>query len=140
MSDEPPVIDDTSLANTGLVDAAEVRRAMEYYQSRGWTDGLPVVPVTASYLSEFLATTARDPDEVLIPLPHLNKALTVRGAFSVDAAGYENAIKLIESGQFPLDKMQTHKYGLDDVEHAIQLLAGEVPGEDGIHVAIMPGL
>src|SRR3984885_7746858 len=51
---------------------------MDYYHARGWTDGLPVVPVTASYLSEFLATTARDPKEVLIPMPHLNKALTVR--------------------------------------------------------------
>jgi threonine dehydrogenase-like Zn-dependent dehydrogenase len=70
----------------------------------------------------------------------INKALTLKGAFSVDASGYENAIKLIESGQFPLEKMQTHKYGLNDVEHAIKLLAGEVPGEDGIHVAIMPGL
>jgi threonine dehydrogenase-like Zn-dependent dehydrogenase len=68
----------------------------------------------------------------------INKAITMKGAFSVDAAGYENAIKLIESGQFPLHKMQTHKYGLEDVEHAIQLLAGEVPGEDGIHVAIRP--
>jgi threonine dehydrogenase-like Zn-dependent dehydrogenase len=70
----------------------------------------------------------------------INKALTVKGAFSVDANGYENAIKLIESGKFPLEKMQTHKYGLDDVEHAIKLLAGEIPGEDGIHVAVMPGL
>jgi len=26
------------------------------------------------------------------------------------------------------------------VEHAIKLLAGEVPGQDGIHVAVMPGL
>ena len=70
----------------------------------------------------------------------VNKALTVKGAFSVDAAAYTDAIKLIESGKFPLEKMQTHKYGLDDVEHAIKLLAGEVPGEDGIHVAVMPGL
>jgi len=64
----------------------------------------------------------------------------VKGAFSVDAAAYIDAIKLIESGKFPLEKMQTHKFGLDDVEHAIQLLAGEVPGEDGIHVAVIPGL
>ena len=85
MSDEPPVIDDTSLADTGLVDAAEVRRAMEFYAARGWTDGLPVVPVTSSYLDEFLATTARDPGEVLIPMPHLNKALTVRLA-AINAA------------------------------------------------------
>ncbi|MGH3244624.1 MAG: hypothetical protein ACRDOI_00185 [Trebonia sp.] len=72
-TDNPPVIDDGA-----LVDAAEVRRVLEYYQSRGWTDGLPVVPVTESYLNEFLATTARDPGEVLIPMPHLNKELTVR--------------------------------------------------------------
>jgi threonine dehydrogenase-like Zn-dependent dehydrogenase len=69
----------------------------------------------------------------------ITKAITVKGAFSVNAAAYMDAIKLIESGQFPLAKMQTHKFGLDDVEHAIQLLAGEVPGEDGIHIAIMPG-
>ena len=46
VTDEPPVIDDAPLA-----DPAEVRRAMEFYSSRGWTDGLPVVPVTDSYLS-----------------------------------------------------------------------------------------
>jgi hypothetical protein len=67
------------------VDADEVRRAMEYYAERGWTDGLPVVPVTESYLAEFLATTDRDPDEVLIPMPHLNKNLTVRLA-AINAA------------------------------------------------------
>jgi threonine dehydrogenase-like Zn-dependent dehydrogenase len=70
----------------------------------------------------------------------INKALTVKGAFSVDAKSYTDAITLIESGKFPLERMQTHKFGLDDVEHAIKLLAGEVPGEDAIHVAIMPGL
>src|ERR1700756_4217331 len=80
MTTEPPVIDDGA-----LVDAAAVRRVLEYYQERGWTDGLPVVPVTESYLDEFLATTARDPAEVLIPMPHLNKALTVRLA-AINAA------------------------------------------------------
>ena len=54
------------------VDAAELRRAMEYYADQGWTDGLPVVPVTESYLAEFLAQTDRDPGEVLLPMPQLN--------------------------------------------------------------------
>lgn len=85
MSSEPPVIDDASLVDASLVDVAEFRRVQEYYQERGWTDGLPVVPVTASYLSEFLAFTARDPSEVLIDMPHLNKALTVRLA-AINAA------------------------------------------------------
>ncbi len=60
------------------LDAAEVRNLLEHYQDMGWTDGLPVVPVTASILEEFLATTDRDPEEVLFVIPHLNRRLTVR--------------------------------------------------------------
>src|SRR5512138_1398077 len=58
-------VDDAAPAETCLVDAAEIRHAMEYYARQDWTDGLPVVPVTESYLSEFLARTSRDPHEVL---------------------------------------------------------------------------
>jgi threonine dehydrogenase-like Zn-dependent dehydrogenase len=69
----------------------------------------------------------------------INKALTVVGAFSVDSRGYAEAIRLIESGQFPLERMHTHTFGLSDVALAIETLAGEVPGEDAVHVAIVPG-
>ena len=68
-----------------LVDSAEVRHAIEYYADRGWTDGLPVVPVTESYLRDFLATTARDPQEVVFSMPHLNRHCTVRVA-AINAA------------------------------------------------------
>ena len=61
-----------------MEDAAGLRRAMEYYDGQGWTDGLPVVPVTESYLASFLAQAGRDPDDVLLDMPHLNRALTVR--------------------------------------------------------------
>jgi len=71
--------------NAPLADPAEIRRAMEYYADRGWTDGLPVVPVTESYLAEFLATTGRDPDDVLLEMPHLNRTCTVRLA-AINAA------------------------------------------------------
>src|SRR5262252_4457466 len=79
-AEETPVIDDAPLADPG-----EVRRAMEYYAERGWTDGLPVVPVTESYLAEFLAQTGRAPDEVLLSMPHLNREITVRLA-AINAA------------------------------------------------------
>jgi hypothetical protein len=68
-----------------LIDPGEVLRAMEYYAEKGWTDGLPVVPVTESYLAGFLAQTNRDPDEVLLAMPHLNRELTVRLA-AINAA------------------------------------------------------
>ena len=69
----------------------------------------------------------------------INKSLTVMGAFSVDSRAYAEAIRLIEAGRFPLERMHTHTFGLEDVPRAIETLAGEVPGEDAVHVAIMPG-
>ncbi|MEV5411350.1 hypothetical protein AB0K60_21225 [Thermopolyspora sp. NPDC052614] len=71
--------------DTPQADAGEIRAAMEFYAGQGWTDGLPVVPVTESYLAEFLATTSRDPDEVLFTMPHLNRSVTVRLA-AINAA------------------------------------------------------
>jgi hypothetical protein len=35
--------------------------------------------------------------------------------------------------------MHTHTFGLADVGLAIETLAGEVPGQDAVHVAIVPG-
>ncbi len=68
-----------------LVDGAEIRAAMEYYARQEWTDGLPVVPVTDSYLAEFLAQTTRPPDDVVFAMPHLNRTCTVRLA-AINAA------------------------------------------------------
>jgi threonine dehydrogenase-like Zn-dependent dehydrogenase len=68
----------------------------------------------------------------------INRALTVRGAFGVDARGMADAIALIESRRFPLEKMHTHTFGLDDAELAIQTLGGDVPGKPAIHVSVHP--
>jgi hypothetical protein len=67
------------------VDERQVLEILEYYWDQEWTDGLPVVPVTESYLAEFLATVGRDPEEVLFTVPHLNRHLTVRLA-AINAA------------------------------------------------------
>jgi threonine dehydrogenase-like Zn-dependent dehydrogenase len=66
----------------------------------------------------------------------INKALTVVGAFSVDSRAYAEAIRLIEADRFPLARMHTHTFGLDEVPQAIETLA-----DDGtaVHVAIVPG-
>jgi hypothetical protein len=77
--------DSVALAEPPLVDGTEIRAAMEYYARQDWTDGLPVVPVTESYLAEFLATTSRDPGEAVFEMPHLNRTLTVRLA-AINAA------------------------------------------------------
>ena len=67
-----------TVASTPEVDSHEIIDAVEYYFQNQWTDGLPVVPVTESYLAEFLATVDRDPSEVLFTVAHLNRSITVR--------------------------------------------------------------
>ena len=64
----------------------------------------------------------------------INKGLTVRGAFGVNADAYIEAIRIIESGRFPLEKMHSGKYELADTEAAIQSLADG----DAIHVCVCP--
>lgn len=67
-----------TVSHTPEVDSHEIIDAVEYYYQNEWTDGLPVVPVTESYLAEFLATVDRDPSEVLFTVAHLNRSITVR--------------------------------------------------------------
>ncbi len=64
----------------------------------------------------------------------INKGLTVRGAFGVNADAYIEAIRIIESGRFPLEKMHSGKYELADTEAAIQSLADG----DAVHVCVCP--
>ena len=64
----------------------------------------------------------------------INKGLTVRGAFGVNADAYIEAIRIIESGRFPLEKMASGTFELADTEAAIQALADG----DAIHTCVCP--
>jgi threonine dehydrogenase-like Zn-dependent dehydrogenase len=66
------------------------------------------------------------------------KEATILGAFGVTARAYDAAIRLIESGRVPLARMHTHDFGLDEAERAIQMLAGDIPGESSIHSCLVP--
>jgi threonine dehydrogenase-like Zn-dependent dehydrogenase len=66
------------------------------------------------------------------------KEATVKGALGVDYPNYERAVRLIESGKYPLEKLHTHTLPLPEAEHALKLLAGQVPGESAIHIALAP--
>jgi threonine dehydrogenase-like Zn-dependent dehydrogenase len=112
---------------------------------------LELTPMAAGPVSDALQAVRRGGRVVLaglkgnreIPLRTdviINRALTVRGAFGVDARGMEDAIALIESRRFPLEKMHTHTFGLEDAALAIETLGGEVPGEAAIHVSVHPAL
>jgi 2-desacetyl-2-hydroxyethyl bacteriochlorophyllide A dehydrogenase len=66
------------------------------------------------------------------------KEITLRGAIGVTSSGYASAIRLIESGALPLEKLHTHDFALRDAELAIRTLAREIEGEESIHSTLIP--
>jgi threonine dehydrogenase-like Zn-dependent dehydrogenase len=68
----------------------------------------------------------------------INRGLVVKGAFGVDAPANRKAIELLESGRFPLEKLHTHTFGLDEVGLAIDTLAGTAGDGSAIHVSVHP--
>ncbi|WP_104129648.1 zinc-binding dehydrogenase [Cryobacterium sp. N21] len=67
------------------------------------------------------------------------KAITIKSARGHSFNACELAIAQIASGRFPMEKLATHRYGIDQVDHAIRVLAGETD-EDAIHISMMPEL
>jgi len=66
------------------------------------------------------------------------KEITLRGAIGVTSSGYRSAIRLLESGCVPVERMHTHGFGLAEAELAIRTLAREIPGEESIHSCLIP--
>jgi threonine dehydrogenase-like Zn-dependent dehydrogenase len=67
------------------------------------------------------------------------KELTIKGVRGRTASEMKKAIRLLESGKYPLEKLATHHYTLNEVETAIRTVGGE--GAAGaIHVSVLPDL
>jgi len=66
------------------------------------------------------------------------KEINIKGAIGVTSSGYRSAIRLIESGRVPVERMHTHNFDLADAELAIRTLAREIPGQESIHSCLIP--
>jgi threonine dehydrogenase-like Zn-dependent dehydrogenase len=66
------------------------------------------------------------------------KEITIRGAIGVTRTGYANAIRLLESRKYPVERMHTHNFDLSEAELAIRTLAREIPGDESIHSCLIP--
>jgi len=69
-SEPDEVIEPTRTIFSGTFDEIQ-----DYFDERGWSDGLPVVPPTLSRVDRFLKHTSRNPREVLgVLLPERREA------------------------------------------------------------------
>src|ERR1700728_1657062 len=66
-------------------DPDEAQRAIEYCYEQGWSDGLPLVTVSKPLLDACVATTGKDPDEIIGALEQVGRDVNVRTA-AINAA------------------------------------------------------
>ena len=66
------------------------------------------------------------------------KEITIVGAHAQTYHSNEVAIKLVESGKYPFEKIVTHKFLLEDAEKAVLSAGHEIEGVNPIKCAICP--
>jgi threonine dehydrogenase-like Zn-dependent dehydrogenase len=65
------------------------------------------------------------------------KAITIKSARGHSYRSCELALEQLASGRFPLERLTSHTFGLEDVDRAIRAVGGE--GEqDVLHVSLLP--
>lgn len=64
--------------------------------------------------------------------------LTVKGVRGRDYASVDEALRIIASGRYPLARLRTHTFALDDVDRALRV-QGDRADPSAIHVAVVPG-
>jgi alcohol dehydrogenase len=66
------------------------------------------------------------------------KEVRVQGVYSHNITSVIPAIALAESRKYPIEKMVTHRFPLEEAEKAVRLVGGEFEGEEAIKVVILP--
>ena len=66
------------------------------------------------------------------------KEITLHGVRSQDVDSVIAAVRVAESGRYPLEKMVTHRFPLERSADAIRLVAGEIPADDFVKAVVVP--
>lgn len=68
----------------------------------------------------------------------ITKALTVQGAYSVSEWAKRQAIRVLCEDRYDLSGLHTHTLPIDELQRAMLILGGEVPGEEALHITVTP--
>ena len=66
------------------------------------------------------------------------KDLRVRGVLGVSSWSFRQAIRVIASNRYPLERLHTHTLPLERLVDGLAVLAGDVPGEEAVHITVTP--
>jgi threonine dehydrogenase-like Zn-dependent dehydrogenase len=86
-----------------------------------------------TYVNPGLAVPA-DPIPVELYSAVVNKDLTIRGVWAGDSSHLGKSIELVQSGNYPFDKLVTHRFKLEDHEEAWRVLTSK----EGVKLVFEP--
>jgi alcohol dehydrogenase len=66
------------------------------------------------------------------------KEIRLQGVYTHSAESTQAAVKLVESRRYPLERMVTHRFSLDEAEQAVRAAGGERPDLQPIKTVIVP--
>ncbi|WP_238014955.1 zinc-binding dehydrogenase [Dactylosporangium sp. AC04546] len=66
------------------------------------------------------------------------KAITIKSARGHSYRSCELALAQLASGRFPLDRLTTHTFGLQEVDRAIRAVGGQGDEQGVVHVSLLP--
>jgi threonine dehydrogenase-like Zn-dependent dehydrogenase len=100
----------------------------------------PVEECIASLRSEgtLVLTATKDQAVPRFVEQIITKALTVLGAYSVSEWAKRQAIRVLSNGAYDLSGLHTHTLSIDELDRAMRILGGEVPGEEALHITVTP--
>ena len=67
----------------------------------------------------------------------IRNELTVKGVRGRDYQSVEDALRIIRSGRYPLERLRTHEFSLGEADQALRVL-GERTDPSAIHVSVVP--
>jgi threonine dehydrogenase-like Zn-dependent dehydrogenase len=68
----------------------------------------------------------------------VHKQLRMIGVLSTSSWAVDQAIRVIESGRYPLADLHSGTHPLEEVDLAVRMLAGEVDGANPVHLTVVP--
>jgi threonine dehydrogenase-like Zn-dependent dehydrogenase len=136
--------------HTVNVEAEDVvERVREITGGRGVDVAIDVTPIATDPVVDAVESVRSGGTVVLAGLKGMKEVdgfvsdrlvlddIDVRGVLGVKSWAYERAIEVIESGDYPLARMHSHTFTVEEVERAMRILGGEAD-EEATHITVVP--
>lgn len=139
--------------HTIMVDQEDtVERVMQITNGRGVDVSVDVAPKSAQTLVDAIeavraggtiiigSVKGMDSKALVSPDRIMYKELTIRGAFTQKLDSYQRSVELLTRNLEDLKPLHTHEMPIDQLDQALKMLAGEVPGVEAICISVHPSL